>query len=648
MTKEGNDVVEREPGQTDRSIRSTTAHPTHDAAAGTGMTATQPPVAVPRYVGPEEDPYYYSLIRRVGGGGEGDVWEARYLPRQLNEPPRRAVKIFHPPADWKGAWPQPDDVKRWESLRLLLADWPIDNLVRPQKFFYGRRTYDSGALLPPDADEWVFCAVMDWVDGEDLPDVIASRPATRENVGTRVGYIRDVATVVRAFHSRTLSQGNPVQDCDIKPDNCMLRASDGRVVVIDITSMRLVDDPRESFGWLTRLYAAPEARTDPRARRSPAVDVYSLGGLGVYCLLGGAVELGEDGTGGPVTWTSFTRDQSALRERLVSLGEDLGVADPAAFAETVLEPLAYDAHERPNNVEMWADRLAALAVPGLSATPEPAVAGAGSAGSEPAPGPAATPEASVPVPEHGLAADRAGARRADHAHPERHGIAARDGTGTPGSRPGTRPAGPVSLTNRERDAERRSLTWRWMNRYGPALLALLGVVGIITALLLPRRDAGTAPPQAVFGEINEPAAGSRVLDCVVLSGRAMRESGRDLFLVESHEVNGRVETWPIPLAVQPEEGSPGGWRGSANVADATAGEPIVVHLYAVERGKVPVTRAEFDEFQVTAPRHLARTILTRAAGDSHRACQGDTPPAARTPSRTAPATGSASGRPEAG
>ncbi len=312
----------------------------------------------PCYVGPEGDLRRYSLLRSVGGGGEGDVWEGRYLPDLLHEPPLRAVKIFDPPENWDGAWPQPDDVERWQDLCRLLGDWPIDNLVKPQLFFYGKRTYDAGALLPPDADQWVFCAVMDWVDGVDLPDVIASRPATRATIGERLGYIRDVAAVIRALHSRSFSQGNPVQSCDIKPDNCMLRASDGRVVVIDITSMRLVDDPRESFGGLSRLYAAPEVRTDSKAHRTSAADVYSLGALAVYCLLGEAVELGDGGTVGPVSRPAFERDHSALRERLATLGRRFGFDDDGAFADTVIEPLAYEASDRPD-VGAWVNRLSA-------------------------------------------------------------------------------------------------------------------------------------------------------------------------------------------------------------------------------------------------------------------------------------------------
>ena len=73
-------------------------------------------------VGPADAPDTYRLVRQLGGGGEGEVWEA---VQQLSERGRLrvAVKIMTATGD-------PEEARRWAETGRLLRALSHPGLVR--------------------------------------------------------------------------------------------------------------------------------------------------------------------------------------------------------------------------------------------------------------------------------------------------------------------------------------------------------------------------------------------------------------------------------------------------------------------------------------------------------------------------------------
>lgn len=180
------------------------------------------------------------LVRLVGRGGEGDVWEAR-----SPDGARRAVKLVRPEAV-----APPDQVqRRGDWLRRI--DHPA--LVRVRR---------TGMLADPPWQGWGLVE-MDFVDGTDL-----SAPQPRPDVLRR---LRPLAEGLDQLHAGRWSQGTPLVHRDVKPAN-LIDATDGGIVLVDNSSLCGVDRT-----MLTRIgtpvFAAPEVLT---GRIGPAADVYSF------------------------------------------------------------------------------------------------------------------------------------------------------------------------------------------------------------------------------------------------------------------------------------------------------------------------------------------------------------------------------------
>jgi eukaryotic-like serine/threonine-protein kinase len=191
------------------------------------------------------------LVRLVGRGGEGDVWEARAA-----DGGRRAVKLVRPEAV---AAPEQIAV-RGDWLRRI--DHPA--LVRVRR---------TGLLAEPALRGWGLVE-MDFVDGHDLS---AAGPGFQA-----IARLRPLAEGLDRLHDGAWSDGTPLVHRDIKPAN-LIAAPDGRVVLVDCSSLCGVDR-----SLLTRigtpLFAAPEVIT---GRIGPAADVYSFAAT-VVALVSGA------------------------------------------------------------------------------------------------------------------------------------------------------------------------------------------------------------------------------------------------------------------------------------------------------------------------------------------------------------------------
>ncbi|GAB6900315.1 serine/threonine protein kinase [Kineosporia succinea] len=311
------------------------------------------------FSGPPDEPDRYELLGPGLSGGEGDIWRARYRG-DLTSPLPVAVKRLRRPATAGDDWPTPADRRRWEDLRALLLIMRIDHLVSVLDVFVGPPPHLPGQAGSGPVTPYV---VMEWVPGPTLADEFGGLPAAASTLDGRLDLVEQAASALDALHSRTVSAGNPSLHRDVKPANCILAPERG-VVLVDVGTMRRVDDGRDLSGRHTPAYTAPEVLADPMAARDPASDLYSLGALAWFCLVG------EN--------PPHARDPLApehARRRAQEVARAAGVPDPAAFASHLTRLLAHDPASRPTDARVWARELRALG-PVRRPVPLPLVAAA--------------------------------------------------------------------------------------------------------------------------------------------------------------------------------------------------------------------------------------------------------------------------------
>lgn len=192
------------------------------------------------------------LIRLVGRGGEGEVWEIRDEAGR-----RRALKLIRPEAL---AAPAEVAVR---SAWLERIDHPA--LVR----VHASGILDEGGPL----DGWGW-AEMDFVEGADLA---AAEP--HDDVVQRLTPLAEALDLLHAGH---WSDGVPLVHRDVKPANIVDTGS--RLVLVDPSTLRgLEAGDRDVTRIGTPLFAAPEVFT---GRVGPAADVYSFAVTAVALVTG--------------------------------------------------------------------------------------------------------------------------------------------------------------------------------------------------------------------------------------------------------------------------------------------------------------------------------------------------------------------------
>lgn len=206
---------------------------------------------LPRDFGP------YELIREVGRGGMGVVYEAkqRGLDRSV------AVKMI-----LAGHLASPEIVRRFQAEAKAAARLRHSNIVH---------IHDVGCVGGQD-----FFA-MEYIEGQSLEKPIADGPVEAHFA------VRLISTVARAVE-HLHQQG--VLHRDLKPSNILLDA-EGQPFVTDFGLAKVFapDSETTATGIIagTPSYMAPEQASGRRAEVGPATDVYSLGAI-LYELLTGA------------------------------------------------------------------------------------------------------------------------------------------------------------------------------------------------------------------------------------------------------------------------------------------------------------------------------------------------------------------------
>jgi eukaryotic-like serine/threonine-protein kinase len=307
------------------------------------------------FAGPHGDPDRFQLLGPGLAGGEGNIWRARYRG-QLTSPLTVAVKELRRPRRAEAGWPTPADIRRWEDQRALLQYMRIDHLVTMIDIFVGPPPHlpgPAGVGTPPPGPREAVAntpyVVMEWVEGPTLAEELSGCPATEATLDARLAHVQHVAEALHSLHSQTASAGNPTLHRDVKPTNCILDPRRG-VVLVDVGTMRRMDDGYDDDGLHTPAYTAPEVLANPREARAVSSDLYSLGGLAWFCVLG------ED----PPVPGSPQAAPEQIEARLLEAARSAEVVDAAGFVRQLRLMLDESPQRRPSDAMAWARRLRTL------------------------------------------------------------------------------------------------------------------------------------------------------------------------------------------------------------------------------------------------------------------------------------------------
>ena len=308
----------------ERTARETAA-PDRERASGreartTGSAAPSPLVAGARFGGD------YSLVRRLGSGGMGEVWLAREEPlgREV------ALKVLR----------SRDERERARFLReaKLMAGADLPGVVRVLRF-------------GTDAATGLAFHAADVCDGSLENRLADGRTLSEERVA-ELGLA--LAETLEALHAHD----PPIVHRDLKPSN-VLFASDGRPLLADFGVARtLAPDSATALTVAglqpgTAAWAAPEQKAG--AAPSPAMDWYAFGLVLFRALTGGMA-----GTGGglPVDVApDVSRRWAPLLRGLLRENPEERIRDPKAVARELRAIRAW-----PRRRVRRARRLAAIAV----------------------------------------------------------------------------------------------------------------------------------------------------------------------------------------------------------------------------------------------------------------------------------------------
>jgi serine/threonine protein kinase len=199
----------------------------------------------------------WQLVREIGRGGMGVVWEARRADQQYEQ--RAAVKLL------RASLLSDRDIRRFREERQILASLNHPCIAR---------LLDGGML--EDGSPYL---VMEFVDGLPL-DAWCDRE--RLNVRRRLEVFLLVCSAVEYAHRQLVIHR------DLKPANILVTASDGVPKLLDFGIAKLMQSGGEEQHATTRLLT-PECASPEQVRgelMSTANDVFSLGVL-LYVLLTG-------------------------------------------------------------------------------------------------------------------------------------------------------------------------------------------------------------------------------------------------------------------------------------------------------------------------------------------------------------------------
>jgi serine/threonine protein kinase len=301
------------------------------------------------WVGPFPDPDRYRLVSLLGGGGEGEVWDA-VLPLSAAGRSTVAVKVL--PA-------RPGDEQEFDHFGRLLRMLHHPGLVRVTEVFTGPAMHRGGTADGRTRANYV---VMDLVEGSTLREWCDENPDA--SAAARLKMLRTVASALDEMHSGSVTHV-PVAHGDVKPANVVVRP-DGGTVLVDLGLARLAD----GVGGHGRSapYAAPELRGDHPVT-GPEADRFAFAVTTAQVLTGAPVPTGPDG------WLDLRTLAELLHRSPVTARRPM-------LVQHVLDAIAAPPEARPRGLRVWLDSAAETLsqVTTGGGMPLPAPAGMRSAG----------------------------------------------------------------------------------------------------------------------------------------------------------------------------------------------------------------------------------------------------------------------------
>jgi formylglycine-generating enzyme required for sulfatase activity len=202
----------------------------------------------------------YRLTRRLGEGGMGTVYEGEHIHLGT----KHAVKALRPYGTLT------EEQQRQLESRFL----------REAKICASIRHANLVPVTDFGTSEGVPYLVMDFIDGEDLQQLISKQGGLGEKMSLEV--LRDVASAVGALHDKDILHR------DLKPPNVMIERKTGRVILTDLGIAKDLTGggTQQTQGILgTPSYMAPEQMIDT-SKTGFESDVYALGAC-LYSMLAG-------------------------------------------------------------------------------------------------------------------------------------------------------------------------------------------------------------------------------------------------------------------------------------------------------------------------------------------------------------------------
>lgn len=256
----------------------------------------------------------YSIVRRVGGGGMGSVYQAR--DKRLADRLCAVKEMIEMFAEQSQRAKAVDDFKREAE---VLAQLEHPSIPTIYDYFIENSKY---------------YLVMKWIGGGDLAEQMRVRGGTVDEE-TITRWAIQIADVLHYIHS----QKPPIIYRDLKPANLMLDDKNGRVMLVDFGIARIVRPTEKGVTAIgTMGYAPPELFA---GKAEPRTDIYSLGATMFHMMTG------SDPQDNPLLIFDFSKHPrprqlnpkiSANMERLLMKSVAHDVADrPASALEFMRE-----------------------------------------------------------------------------------------------------------------------------------------------------------------------------------------------------------------------------------------------------------------------------------------------------------------------